>query len=1524
MSSRAWPVIALALALATFASSADARPNRRLATMPGHPISQHVAFMGYLRDGRVATVYTDAHVTIAPQHIPLPADPRQRGAALRQRIADQRSGRLAKAVLQLPADRYGPLDGEVPPSVRNQILFDLQRSTQRYVPGRVIVVFKPGVTVTQDHAALAPAAATALVRGVLAKRRDLTPHAFTGDARTNLTLMQLGVDRADRLFAGVDRGTLGAMRGRAEGRTRRSLMPFENAFALHAGASSVENAVRTLRASSSVAYVSPDYIVSSTIAEHRPIPAEIGREIAGYRRQPKTFGRATRSTSMHGVPSNSAVSFGIQAMLNAPGVDAIAAFDEIGQRWSQLPGAGEIITNVGLGDVYDASAGANPNDPCYSIAQGFGPTTHLIGGQRYLDWPSMPLIPAWVSDGSGSVSQTAEVCGVDPQLFEVGLDFSVMAPLPHDQQRPGEIAGLGTDLLGIAPGASYRWVAPGASNGGVATTDTLAAMLAAARQVPAPNVMTVSIGFGADVFGFPGRYLEDDPIAQAVVAGIVASNVVVCIAANDGTRLVTAAAVGPSGGSAPTNVATTGFSALDDVYLTTVPSTIADSGAIDVGATTLDDIFSANPQDPAMTSLANVKAFTETRYNGTLGFSSGFGSRVNVSAPGDNINSLAKFNLAYDGVGLANTGGTSASSPEVAAAAAVALQVARLTGHPFASATQLRDALVATGTPVANAPGADVPLNVGPQVSVRRIVEQLLAASGNAAQPAIARVAVHGRRSGSYFALGSTKTVNDAVFVTALDPSYIKLDGSYTRMFRAPYVSFPGVDTGADLNSYITIAPDWEGIPAGAAYRLTVAGQPTKVVATTPYARLLPAKLFAASGVALTPGVSRTISLTYSASLGLHVLAESTFQLTFGPPAVASRLVMGPNVPPVISGSTIPVSYDLSGYPSALLNAPVLNVSLPGTGAANSPTGLYPYFSVPLTSAKGTVNVPTSALAGGGTYALWIDMQPGITAFTSDISDEAFVRVDTGTTRPPAPLLSPTGGGPAAHTLTVPYRNTFRVSYDVSNVPGATGAILEISAPPPSTSYYQGALPSSRNTFRNPNGSTVDDDGAVTGSIYHVQANGTTGSITIDPEGVSLPATASVNVRTIPTAGGTPIAEASDADSVTYLGIEPILGLPLMNLYLNPNGTDGFLAESGSVGTAQENIGLYTLESFDLGTGIASGFPLTFTSNQTQFFPIVQNDVGLAESALDQVTMNYYRAIPLAGGFSQFTFPPGTYGPSSVIESTGTNSSPTQSAYLGFDTSTGSFTAVRGDVTTGTFGAPVDVTALLGPNIDSQGLASVAYDPAGDRAYVLAEDATVACDQQSPQLITVDFATGTASARSLPIGGGDVQIGNQGYQMAIDPATHVMAVATSCPLNGASRGTYRAELSLVDLNTGQVSRVFQHSLSHEQFFHGFVALVGGDSATIGIDAVNHLILQRSMFCPQIVADVDLNARPCLNLYDESGRLVKTMRGLFSNGFSDGTVIFNGVNGSTRTGVAMGQQSDATVFITSFDVQPYHY
>src|SRR5262249_54084474 len=160
----------------------------------------------------------------------------------------------------------------------------------------------------------------------------------------------------------------------------------------------------------------------------------------------------------------------------------------------QLPGQGEIITNVSLGDIDDAAAAANPNDPCYfwTTILGFGPTTVTQNGQHYLDMPSEPLIPTYTTDSAGNLNGGGEVWGVDRGLGEVGLDFSMMSPLPHDQQRPGERGSGLTDLLGIAPGASYRLVVPGSSTPTFSDID--AALLAAGLQSPRPDVITASLG----------------------------------------------------------------------------------------------------------------------------------------------------------------------------------------------------------------------------------------------------------------------------------------------------------------------------------------------------------------------------------------------------------------------------------------------------------------------------------------------------------------------------------------------------------------------------------------------------------------------------------------------------------------------------------------------------------------------------------------------------------------------------------------------------------------------------------------------------------------------------------------------------------------------------------------------------------------------------------------------------------------------------------------------------------------------
>jgi hypothetical protein len=484
---------------------------------------------------------------------------------------------------------------------------------------------------------------------------------------------------------------------------------------------------------------------------------------------------------------------------------------------------------------------------------------------------------------------------------------------------------------------------------------------------------------------------------------------------------------------------------------------------------------------------------------------------------------------------------------------------------------------------------------------------------------------------------------------------------------------------------------------------------------------------------------------------------------------------------------------------------------------------------------------------------------------------------------------------------------------------------VEIAAPPPSPNFFQWVQPTGSNTFRNPNGNQLDDDGAITGSIYHVRANGPTGSVTIDPTAAGIPPTTTVNVRVLATSGGNTVAEASDAGTVQYDGITPLLGAPLSSLFMNPNGSDGYLVEGGAFSAAgPSQFILWAYEPFDLQTGAVGGIPLSFTNSGYRTHPIVQNDVAVAVDTVDGVGVNYYRAAPLGAAFSSFVFPAGSFPSTAFTFDAAQNSTPSQSAYIALDVATNAMLVTRGDVTTGNGFVPaIDVTAFLGANFDFAGLETFAYDPGTDRAYMLVEDTTLGCDQQSPQLVTIDFTSGSASSRSLGISGGDMFGG--GYGLAIDPARHMAAVATSCQatIGGLGPGTFAAELTLLDLSTGTTTRVFRHVLGGEQSFHGFLSLVGGDSATIGLDTVNHLILQRSMWCPALIGTYDMNARPCLNEYDESGRLVKTIPGLFGSGVDDPGVRFNGVNSATRTGVAMGQEAPG-IFVLSTSVQPYSY
>src|SRR6267143_2296127 len=476
--------------------------------------------------------------------------------------------------------QYDEAAGQTGLPDKTQLIADLAAGAKElYANGRVLVVFASGVTGTSD-----------VVSGRGA--------AFTNDSTTNASLAGLGVDRSERLFRTFNRDSLAVMHADAQAALGTPLVNFSNAYRLHLTGASVREAVTALLQSPAVVYASPDFRVSSSQAISIPIPAGTVQPFTASAGKPPP-------PSAAGVPSNFALASSAQSLLNAPGTDAAAAFDEIDRQFHQLPGQGEIITNVSLGDLDDASV-VNSSDPCSFWATVFGPTSVVMGGQRYLNWPSMPLIPAYTSDPSSNISGTGEACGIDPFLGEVGLDFSMMAPLPHGQQRPGEQGSGLTDLLGIAPGASYRLVVPAPAGPFATISDIDGSFLGAGLQSPAPNVITASLGFGTDQFGFSSRYLEDDPLTQAIIAGLVSKNIVVTVSSGDGLRTFTNAAVAPSGGSAPTQVIGPDDtpSDLNDVAFSGAPSLDFDSGSIDVGGTTLNDLNSAPPQDPANASLA--------------------------------------------------------------------------------------------------------------------------------------------------------------------------------------------------------------------------------------------------------------------------------------------------------------------------------------------------------------------------------------------------------------------------------------------------------------------------------------------------------------------------------------------------------------------------------------------------------------------------------------------------------------------------------------------------------------------------------------------------------------------------------------------------------------------------------------------------------------------------------------------------------------------------------------------------------
>ncbi|GLY83288.1 S8/S53 family peptidase [Actinoallomurus iriomotensis] len=824
------------------------------------------------------------------------------------------------------------------------------------------------------------------------------------------------------------------------------------------------------------------------------LPASVAADVKRSAKAPKA---TTAPDADAGVPANEGLTSSLQSYLNAQGVNAVGAFHDAATYLHALPGAGQTITNVSIGDLTDQSM-ADAGDAYVSQ---YGPTTVVRNGQRYLDIPSMPLIPTYVADNDAHLDATGSTEGQDPYLGEVLLDFSMMAPLPHDRQRP-EATGQGvTDLLGIAPGADYRLVIPKEpSAAGIS-----AALRAAAAQTPRPNVITASLGFGTDgSLGFPSRWLEDDPTIRATLADIVRSGIAVVVSSNDGTRLALPVSVGPDGGSTPTDrtASAAAQTDIDDVTPTTTPSLVKDTGVISAGATTLDDTLSS--------SDVRGGVYPTTRYNGSTAYSSGFGSRVDLAAPGDNLPAfehVCSRNCTAQDVSVVLNGGTSASAPMIAAAVADVLQAAKAT-HQQLTPRQVRDLLVATGRPIAPTPQADQALHMGTQLDVTAAVEKVLSRAVRVTPSAVRMSVAQRQLMPSAYA---------TYFVESTDPAAIDLAGP---------ADAGGRPSGQNTVSPITFGLDLTGDRTGVTYRLQV-GDKGVIPASGPSLRVLPGELLAAAGLPATSDDARSVNVTFQAVRAGKVLAAVSRKLTFTANDGTYEQAQAPDAPGAVPlGRPVTVRYDLTGVRG--LSSPRLLLSSVGHYTPNAGVDLFrAQWSTPLTEPKGTVTIPASAFAAGGAglYGVGIEQSGGVYPVYGEFRA---IRVGAGAAeRPGAPLVG-TGRRASAHAVDLTRADgRLAVSWDVTSVPGADGAEIELMAPAP-TLY--GTL----NTTTNQNGSGRDDNGVDHASTLLRPLPSAKGRTTLDLAALNVPTGLQYPVRVLATRHGQPIGQASPTSFVQY------------------------------------------------------------------------------------------------------------------------------------------------------------------------------------------------------------------------------------------------------------------------------------------------------------------------------------------------------------------------------------------------------
>ncbi|HEX2785361.1 MAG TPA: S8 family serine peptidase [Ilumatobacteraceae bacterium] len=1080
---------------------------------------------------------------------PFPARRRRRGALLAVTA-------IAAAAVSLVSFVAGvsPAKAFVPPPNRQ---YPVNLPSTLAHPGSVIVAFKTPVAAAGDR-----------VSG------DGSGSAATTDLDAiNATLAGLNATSVHHLFTNIPADKLAAARSTAEADTGAYVTDFTQVYEVSFAADvNPGEAANQLSQSALVSAAMPDWIFKVPSNDRATLSAvQVQQALAAVdaaRNAPASNGTPNAAS----LPTNDAYRTDAQSYHDAASNNVTGAAAMIAKKFGQQPGQGEVVTNISLGTVDDTS-------------------TVLENGQRYIEQAGYPKIPVWLSsancdaDGSCNVllDPTATNTG-DGQgdFLEVNLDFSVMAPPPVGDPRVVNPAPAGTgQLLGEAYGASFRLINPLVNN----TDNFVGAWLGGAfLQSPPPDVITASIGEGFGIGGFSDYFFEQEAIIHDAVSMVVGADIFVSISAGDG-QTETSVAMNPNGLTGATNVTAdpTQVTDIDDPRLwanpsysyglTVEPQVVIDSGANDAGANTLNDVFNNSPWNLLIPpSVSHDQHTIETRWTGQQNFHTGFGSRVNLSAPGDDVLILAQVEDA-NGVPVTPVasfprliGGSSASAPEIAGAAAVVRQAARLL-HINLTARQVRDLLVATGrtnvTPAFDLDNA----NIGPALDLTAAVQALFDRAHANGAPSFARMTVAQRKTVlTYTDFRSsfwTDTPQDPVAGTAtidLSQGLVAPSGRVNETLGA---------SGDNVNMPITFAVDSLFSPARQAnYRWTLSlGRRSVDVPgfwadrNEPFVRLLPTEIFALLGQPVTSNADRVVTVT-----ARNGSASISTAVTFKGQANGSY---SHAVPPTFNtvfkaGQTVVIAYDIRGlrdgnggqvdggklivsdidrtvpqaFPDHDVNVHGFTRNLHGTigfitlSAADFPHGVGAY-GIALRGTKHGVEVPDST-----SLFLPLRFAPARYELPATPKIQAAASLLNGT----APLFY------EAADIEPGGSTEFGVTYDVTGVRGATAAIIEFSAP---TIDFASALfitgnftPDNTfvNNFTNPNGDRLDSGNTLgqAGETTHVAVTGTTGTAVLDGSaiGLSIPdghCDATYQVRVLATnAAGKIVGVAGNGSILSY------------------------------------------------------------------------------------------------------------------------------------------------------------------------------------------------------------------------------------------------------------------------------------------------------------------------------------------------------------------------------------------------------